>query len=542
MRKIWAGLLTAALLLGGLSGCARGDDGVDDVTYALSTFGAQVEFRSEDVEETLTRVFQETPELYYYFGKHTSLVDGNKVTMDLQYINVDTDIKKVFVVDSYDTLYHVIGLALLDTMEEVAMVITDSTLTTDHIVRAIEEWRHDNYLVYMGYEGAVASTASTDVSSWLSCHLKLDYIVDTDELQEWREETQAEVIEIAESIFALDMPEHQRELAIHDYLVQRTTAQPEAQGASSYTAFGCLVEHQAVCEGYAQAAHLLFQAAGLESYYVEGTGSSSDHAWNCVKVGGDWYWVDVTLDDPIPGIGQPEIVDHTYFNLTDVQMNKDHSWAAASYPSCSSTNWNYNAVVTMIAEEQGDNLLGFTNYSARNVELLEDVRFSLLKELDLTEEELENATPPAALPAYSEEDVPETSDEEGVVRPSETESPVGDGEGEEEKKGGAGKVVLTVVILIILAFAALMIRQRIAYQKALQRRKARERAKKRAAAQNGHRPAGNQRTETASRQRASAGSGQKRPSSAGKKSAPKKQPSARPRNDRRPRRENPFRS
>lgn len=57
-----------------------------------------------------------------------------------------------------------------------------------------------------------------------------------------------------------------------------------------------------ICMGYAATFDALAKKMGLESIVVTGKTRRSNHAWNKVKIDGQWYNVDTTWDDPsIPG-------------------------------------------------------------------------------------------------------------------------------------------------------------------------------------------------------------------------------------------------
>ena len=64
------------------------------------------------------------------------------------------------------------------------------------------------------------------------------------------------------------------------------------------TAYGALVNKEAVCEGYAKAYKLLLNAMGIECDVV----INAEHAWNVVQLEGKWYLVDVTNDDTNNGL------------------------------------------------------------------------------------------------------------------------------------------------------------------------------------------------------------------------------------------------
>ena len=159
------------------------------------------------------------------------------------------------------------------------------------------------------------------------------------------------------------MTEYQKELILHDYLVEHCTYSFGSEtNDNEYRAYGALVEQKAVCNGYAEAMALLLSCAGVENRYVVGTVSSGsrsatgqstgneseaqtaarkkreNHAWNQVKLNGTWYHLDSTWDDPV---GDKEILSHAYFNLSDELMERDHTWNREKYEVCPDMSWNY---------------------------------------------------------------------------------------------------------------------------------------------------------------------------------------------------------
>lgn len=109
------------------------------------------------------------------------------------------------------------------------------------------------------------------------------------------------------------MTDWQIALALHDYLIVNATYD---ESLNKLSAYDLLVEGSAVCSGYAVAYQDLMQRAGIECRYV--ISEAMDHAWNQVKIGGQWYHVDLTWDDPTPnGEGY---VDHSYFLVTDQEI------------------------------------------------------------------------------------------------------------------------------------------------------------------------------------------------------------------------------
>ena len=132
------------------------------------------------------------------------------------------------------------------------------------------------------------------------------------------------------------MSKYDKARAIHDYLVRNVHYRSNRDDLWKYDAYGALVNHYAVCAGYAKAFELMCACCEIKCHLVEGEtkdGSRDGHAWNIAKIGGKWRHVDVTWDDPTPERNQDGI-EHTYFNVTDRFISKDHTWERRDYPKC----------------------------------------------------------------------------------------------------------------------------------------------------------------------------------------------------------------
>ena len=146
---------------------------------------------------------------------------------------------------------------------------------------------------------------------------------------------------IVGQIIKSNMSDYECVKAIHDYLVKNVNYDSKSiadgsindnEGHPSHTAEGALCKNLAVCDGYAKAFELLCAESGIYAYMMYGEGINPDgqkesHAWNVVKVNGEWYQVDCTWDDPV--INGSVVTDgsnltYTYFLLTDTEMYKDH--------------------------------------------------------------------------------------------------------------------------------------------------------------------------------------------------------------------------
>ena len=144
--------------------------------------------------------------------------------------------------------------------------------------------------------------------------------------------------------------------AIHDYLVKHvnydyaglTSGAVDSPSHKSHSAEGALCDNLAVCDGYAKAFELMCAQIGIEVYMMYGTAGNNEagwesHAWNVVKVAGEWYQIDCTWDDPLINgdiITDGSNITYKYFLLTDNEMYVDHKLNAAETPHekvCTST-------------------------------------------------------------------------------------------------------------------------------------------------------------------------------------------------------------
>ena len=144
--------------------------------------------------------------------------------------------------------------------------------------------------------------------------------------------------------------DYEKEKYIHDYIVDNMKYDQDAAQKpynsngcikSAFDIYGAFINKKGVCEAYSKAFQTLCYAVGINANQAVGVG----HMWNTVKLDGDWYYVDVTWDDPIVNGGTIDIISYDYFNKTTAQMNVDHSLDPNSYlkvPVCKGTKYVYN--------------------------------------------------------------------------------------------------------------------------------------------------------------------------------------------------------
>lgn len=146
------------------------------------------------------------------------------------------------------------------------------------------------------------------------------------------------VQEIVASINKKSLSDVEKVRAVNDYIVANT-AYTDQTNSSPHSAYTVLAEHGGVCQGYALLAHSMLQKLGIETKYIIGYVGQEGHAWNLVKLDGQWYHLDTTWNDPVPD--RKGAVRYQYFLVDDRTMAKDHTWIAKDYPKATSTMYSY---------------------------------------------------------------------------------------------------------------------------------------------------------------------------------------------------------
>ena len=136
--------------------------------------------------------------------------------------------------------------------------------------------------------------------------------------------------EIYISIIKKNMTDREKILAIHDYIINKTSYDSERADIikknisdypfkyESHKAYGTLIQNMAICSGYSDAMAVFLNKMGIPNYKI----SSKDHVWNFVYLDDKWYHLDLTWDDPIVDTKEPILI-HNYFLITTTQLEKE---------------------------------------------------------------------------------------------------------------------------------------------------------------------------------------------------------------------------
>jgi transglutaminase-like putative cysteine protease len=151
---------------------------------------------------------------------------------------------------------------------------------------------------YASYEGH-ARTAVSGASPVVEIQYDLSYYDDAAQ----EAEVDKKVEEIMEDLDLENMTDYEKVSAIHDYICDNVEYEAALDGSNiRRTAYGALVEGQAVCQGYSVSLYRLLLEAGIDNRIIFGDGVSpldikGAHTWNIVELYGKYYYMDITWDD-----------------------------------------------------------------------------------------------------------------------------------------------------------------------------------------------------------------------------------------------------
>lgn len=196
-------------------------------------------------------------------------------------------------------------------------------------------------LFYPSQSVSIGYNTDFDTGKVIYCNLGINYLYDKDTTAVMKNKVAEKTTYIKEKYLQGINDKLQLQYVIHDYLLENTTYDHDNYITStvppeSHSIYGALIEGTAVCDGYAKSAKYLLDLVGIESGII--TSGEMSHAWNYVNIDGKYYHMDITWDDPVP---ETNTMDYSYFNLSDNEIAKTHTWIKDNYPACISEDFDF---------------------------------------------------------------------------------------------------------------------------------------------------------------------------------------------------------
>lgn len=130
----------------------------------------------------------------------------------------------------------------------------------------------------------------------------------------------------------------------YDMEESNRSSRKKSKSPMSHNAYGALVNHKAVCDGFSSAYSLIAQYFGMRCMVIEGKSSyqsmeNTGHAWNIIEYDNAYYHIDSTWDANIYHTTQ--YYSYDYFGLDDNEIAVDHEWDIHTAPKCDSNKLSY---------------------------------------------------------------------------------------------------------------------------------------------------------------------------------------------------------
>ena len=264
-------------------------------------------------------------------------------------------------VKDYDGYYDAVKNGLYNYESEIVVDVKnyDESIFNGAVINDILE---DHLELSGNFENTKVKTM--DLKLFVRVILEPEYYESKEVLVNKDNEINKKVEEIISTVIRPEMKDYEKERALHDYLVNNCKYDERLFSGNmpkeSYTAYGALIDGVAVCQGYAVAMDKLLKAVGIETMTILGEARNDDgyisHSWNLVKLGGEYYHLDATWNDPVMDDGSNKL-RYSYFNITDEQIKSTHKWDESNYPKATRTEYSFDNLNLVEKDSNGDNVV-----------------------------------------------------------------------------------------------------------------------------------------------------------------------------------------
>ena len=130
---------------------------------------------------------------------------------------------------------------------------------------------------------------------------------------------------------------------VYEKLIEKVDYNWKAK--NSQNIMSVFIGGETVCQGYSDAMQYMLQKLGVECMVISGSANDGPHAWNLVKLDGDWYYLDITWGNSAyhdDAEGNVKYVQYDYLNVTDDEILSNHiPDMPFALPLCNAAKDNY---------------------------------------------------------------------------------------------------------------------------------------------------------------------------------------------------------
>lgn len=175
------------------------------------------------------------------------------------------------------------------------------TLIRDWFEAACEETDNPRAGDFLRYSVSGYSVSTSRFESGNDTCLKLTITVRYYTTKEQEDLLSARIEEVLNQLNIKNLPsEFEKVSAIYDYICENITYDYDnlydEDYLLKYSAYAAMVNKTAVCQGYATLFYTMAEQVGLDARVITGQSGGVNHAWNIVKIGDYYYYLDPTWD------------------------------------------------------------------------------------------------------------------------------------------------------------------------------------------------------------------------------------------------------
>jgi hypothetical protein len=173
----------------------------------------------------------------------------------------------------------------------------------------------------LSYTHLLSKQTGDFIASEAKYEIKFTYNLSPQEMTERNKQSEQAAFEILSNM-PDGLSDYEKVKYFHDYLIQNVDKNTTESDA--LTIYGTLIRGIANCEGYTRTLSYLCNLSGIENLILTGL-TDTRHMWNMIKLGGNWYNVDVTFDEPDENLAKeyPDFISYQYFLVGDDTILND---------------------------------------------------------------------------------------------------------------------------------------------------------------------------------------------------------------------------
>lgn len=161
-----------------------------------------------------------------------------------------------------------------------------------------------------------------------------------------QKKTQSEIDTAVETFLSGISPtdsDYDKAKYVFEKLIQQVDYDKNAK--NSQNIISVFINHKTVCQGYASATQYLLNQLNVPGVIVTGSANKEAHAWNLVKLDGEYYYMDTTWGNSTYLNEEKEeskFVNYSYFTFTTDEMKATHKPDKhIKLPECTAMDDNY---------------------------------------------------------------------------------------------------------------------------------------------------------------------------------------------------------